>query len=317
MTRVVAATGDILAGALRVRHAVSPDGLTLHAAERLHAAQRKTAWGSRHQQTFALVDGTATLASAECYALQGVLDGREIAVRGIGSVCGHDASTTPEAVRTLVRTLADDTEAPVVLLFPSSAVNDLRLDRFTALPTLETTLRVIEATRYGAPMTTVRGGEERDLPAIVAMGRTRAQAFRFHLDRDDDFVRYALTSRRLLCGLGVAQARELQFFIAEEGITAAAYVVVDVTEGHWVVLECGDRDPTGARAGALLQALIAREPTGPRPLIRSSLPPGFLPQQVAVVSTQPTTSPVRIALRDPSTLALGAADVLYWPNDVR
>jgi hypothetical protein len=51
-------------------------------------------------------------------------------------------------------------------------------------------------------MTMVRGGEERDLAAIVAMGRVRAEPFRFHLDRDVDFVQYAITSKRLLAGLG-------------------------------------------------------------------------------------------------------------------
>jgi hypothetical protein len=47
-------------------------------------------------------------------------------------------------------------------------------------------------------MTMVRGGEERDLAAIVAMGRARAEPCRFHLDRDVDFVQYAITSKRLL-----------------------------------------------------------------------------------------------------------------------
>ena len=45
-----------------------------------------------------------------------------------------------------------------------------------------------ESPRPGAPMTLIRGGEERDLQAIVAMGQVRASAFRFHLDRDVDLV---------------------------------------------------------------------------------------------------------------------------------
>lgn len=69
------------------------------------------------------------------------------------------------------------------------------------------------------------------LGAIVAMGRVRADRFRFHLDRDGDFVQYAITRKRLLAGLGPANARQLQFFIAEEGVTAAAAKkrVVDVS----------------------------------------------------------------------------------------
>ncbi len=46
--------------------------------------------------------------------------------------------------------------------------------------------------------------------------------------------------------------------IAEEGITAAAYVVVSIVGGTWTIEECGDRDPSGARVGATLQALINR-----------------------------------------------------------
>jgi hypothetical protein len=30
--------------------------------------------------------------------------------------------------------------------------------------------------------------------------------------------------------------------IAEEGITAAAYVVVSIADGTWTIEECGDRD---------------------------------------------------------------------------
>src|SRR5438128_6060516 len=73
---------------------------------------------------------------------------------------------------------------------------------FEAIPLTEATLHVAESSRHGAPMTMVRGGEERDLAAIVAMGRVRADPFRFHLDRDIDLVQYAITrgmrrSRRL------------------------------------------------------------------------------------------------------------------------
>lgn len=71
-------------------------------------------------------------------------------------------------------------------------------------------------------MTLVRGGEERDLAAIVAMGRIRAEPFRFHPDREVEFEQYAITKKRLLAGLGAAGARQLHFFIAEEGIPAAA-----------------------------------------------------------------------------------------------
>ena len=97
---------------------------------------------------------------------------------------------------------------------------------FHLVPLTAVELSVAEPTRRGAPMTLIRGGEERDLAAIVAMGQVRANPYRFRLDRDVDFVQYAITKKRLLAGLGAAGARQLHFFIAEGGTTAAAYVVI-------------------------------------------------------------------------------------------
>src|SRR5207248_673727 len=127
-----------------------------------------------------------------------------------------------------------------------------------------------------------RAGDERDVAAIAAMGRVRGAPFRFRLTRDEDFVRYAVTKKRLHAGLGPAGASGVAFFIAEEGATAAAYIVVVSRGGEWTIEECGDRDPTGARVGAILQALIAREPAERRPIVRGWLPPGFLPPQIAI-----------------------------------
>jgi hypothetical protein len=121
-----------------------------------------------------------------------------------------------------------------------------------------------------------------------------AEPFRFHLDRDVDFVQYAITTKRLLAGLGPANARQLRFFIAEEGITAAAYVIVSVVGNTWTLEECGDHDPSGARVGALLQALIAREPVEQRPTIHAWLPPGFLPPQVTIASATRSKEVIRV-----------------------
>ncbi len=165
----------------------------------------------------------------------------------------------------------------------------------------------------------VRAGEERDLAAIVAMGRVRADPFRFHLDRDIDLVEYAITNKRLLAGLGSAGTRQLHFFIAEEGITAAAYVVVSVAGSTWTLEECGDRDASGAPVGALLQALIAREPVERPPTRRGWLPPRFLPPQLTIVSTTPSTElfiMVRVLTPAEMLPRLSGDNVLYWRNDV-
>ena len=110
----------------------------------------------------------------------------------------------------------------------------------------------------------------------------------------------------------------MHFFIAEEGITAAAYVVVSIVGDMWTVEECGDRDPSGARVGAILQALIAREPVERRPTIRAWLPPGFVPPQVKIVSAKPSTEVmmVRSLRRTPLQLRLSGEEVLYWRSDI-
>jgi hypothetical protein len=113
-------------------------------------------------------------------------------------------------------------------------------------------------------------------------------------------------------------ARQLHFFIAEEGITAAAYVVVSIVGRTWTIEECGDRDPSGARVGAILQALIAREPVERRPTIRAWLPRGFVPPQVTIVSAKPSAEVLMV--RSLGSMAvtprLSGDDVLYWRSDI-
>jgi hypothetical protein len=131
-------------------------------------------------------------------------------------------------------------------------------------------------------------------------------------------VQYAVTKKRLLAGLGPVRARQLHFFIAEEGTTAAAYVVLSVVGDTWTIEECGDRDPSGARVGAILQALIAREPVERRPTIRGRLPPGFLPPQVTIVSEKPSAHIMMVQVLGRTVVQprLSGADVLYWLGDI-
>ena len=108
--------------------------------------------------------------------------------------------------------------ADMALLFVTPGQTSYAPDGFEAIPMLDVELRVTESSRHGAPMTLVRGGEDRDLAAIVAMGQARSDQFRFHLDRDADFVKHEITKKRLLGGLTPSGTRELQFVIGEEGI---------------------------------------------------------------------------------------------------
>jgi len=260
------------------------------------------------------------LASAMQYDLSAVLDQQPVRVCGIAQIFPQPASAAAGPARELVDGLLEKAArggAALALLF-SDLNDEQQVAGFDAVPITDVEIGVAEPPSRGAPMTLIRGGEERDLAAIVAMGRTRAEPFRFHLDRDVDFVQYAVTKKRLLAGLGTSGARELHFFIAEEGITAAAYVVVSIVGDLWTIEECGDRDPSGARVGAILQALIAREPVERRPTIRAWLPRDFVPPQVTIASAKPAAEVLMV--RSLGSVAvtprLSGDDVLYWRSDI-
>jgi hypothetical protein len=317
---VVRAEGSLLERVLDAACPASHHGLSRQAFTTADAALRKTAWAPGHQRRYALVDGTDVLAVAQQYELSGTFAGHTLRVCGIGEVCSGRANSHSDHARVLVEHLVDDarrngSDIAIVFAAPGSALP--ALDGFAVIPTQEVELTVTESSRYGAPMTLVRGGEDRDLAAIVAMGEARAARFRFHLNRDVDFVKYVVTKKRLLAGLTASGARQLLFVIAEEGITAAAYAVISVVDGHWTIEECGDRDPSGARVGAILQALIAREPIERRPVIRGWLPPAFVPPQITIVSTRPSVEIVFARPLTPAgeTLGLSCDDVLYWRSD--
>jgi hypothetical protein len=316
---VIPAEGVILERVLAAEHAVSPGGLSREAYARFDAAQMKTAWGRRHRRRFALVDGPEVLASATQYDLPAVLDRKSVRVCGIAAMSREPAYRDAGHTRELVDRLLDQAAragAAMALLF-SDMSHEHQPAGFEGVSMSDVELCVTESSRRGAPMTLIRGGEERDVAAIVAMGRIRADPFRFHLDRDVDFVQHVITKKRLRAGLGQAGARQLHFFIAEEGITAAAYVVISIVGGTWTIEECGDRDPSGARVGAMLQALIAREPVERRPTIRAWLPRGFAPPQVRIVSVKSSTDVLRVrslgAMVQPR---LAWDDVLYWRSDL-
>lgn len=287
----------------------------------LDAALMKIPWSIGHQRRVALVDGADVLASAQQYDLAGILDERAVSICGIGSVFTDPAHGERDHARLLIDRLLLDARRNGADLALLSGVPDpapfLSIG-FELVPTVDLELTVAESPRRGAPMTLVRGGEDRDLAAITAMGGVRATPFRFHLGRDADHVKHAITMKRLLAGLGPSGVREMCFVIAEEGITAAAYVVLSTIGDTWTIEECGDRDPSGARVGAILQALVAREPSRARPIVRGWLPPGFAPPQVTIASARPSTQVMLARLLTPplTPLKLTKDDVLFWRGDI-
>ena len=296
------------------------EGLGREAGARFEAARSQTAWAVAHRQRFALTHGNDILATAERHHLTGVLDRQAISICGIGGVHVHPGIGHGNYALTLVERMLEAAEQEgmdLALLFAGSDHSYVP-SGFDAIPAVEVELDVAEPPRRGAPMTLVREGDDRDLPAIVAMGQVRAGPFRFRADRDVDLVKHAITQKRLLAGFTASGTRQLRFVIAEEGITAAAYVVVSIVGRIWTIEECGDRDASGARVGALLQALIARDPAEARPIIRGWLPSGFVPPQVTLrpAGARPEVMMIR-ALRSTCVVPrLTADDVVWWTSDV-
>ena len=321
MANLVDAEGPILERILDDTYNIWHDGLTRPAYGRFYAAQAATPWGRRHLRRLALIEGDELLASAKLYRLEAVLDGRLIQVAGIGAVFTTPAARGRGAARELLDRLLEHASADgadLALLFSEIGPEYYARLGFVAIAMTDRQLRVTESTRYGAPMTMVRGGDDRDLADIVAQGRTRAEPYRFHLNRHRDLVQFAIARKRLLAGFGASGARALHFFIAEEGASAVAYVVISVQGNEWTLEEAGDRDPGGARAGAILQALIAREPAEQRPTIKAWLPDGFLPPQVTIVAETPSPDVMMtrsLTARGQITSPLAPSDICYWHGD--
>jgi predicted N-acetyltransferase YhbS len=325
MSDLVAAEGALLEQVIDASFDIWHEGLSHPAYGRFYAAQVKTPWGAGHLRRWALADGAEVLASAKVYRFDATLDDRSIQVVGIGAVFTQPRHRGRGHARNLVERLLESAVAggaDLALLFSEIGPEYYARLGFTTIPTTDLTLLVTESIQHGAPATLVRGGDERDLANIAEMCRVRAAPYRFHLDRVRDLVHYAIAKKRLLAGLGPTGAREVQFFIAEEGASAVASVVIVRSERdggvEWMLEEVADRDPTGARVGAILQVLIARDPTERRPTIRGWLPGGFCPPQVRIIGRQPSAEVMMIrplTSRGTPAAPLTEADVLFWHAD--
>jgi len=318
---IVPAEGAYLDQILYATYEIWHEGLSREAYARYYAAQRRTPWGRSHLDRVALVDGDTLLASAKRYRFDATLDGKLLRAIGLGAIFTQPGHRGGGAAWHLVGEILAAAAADgigLALLFSEIGAEYYARLGFTPIGTHDQQLRVVESTRHGAPMTLVRAGEERDLADIAAMGAVRAAGYRFHLERDRELIHYAIAKRRLLAGLGSPGAREVQFFIAEEGASAVAYVVITAHGDEWAIEECGDRDPAGARLGALLQVLIARDPAERRPVIRAALPHGFMPPQVSAIATQPSPEIMMVRALNAeasAALSLREEEILYWNGD--
>jgi GNAT superfamily N-acetyltransferase len=318
--KLVPAEGDILDQILDESHEIWSDRLTRPAYASYNAAQLRTPWGSRHLRRFALLDDRGTLlSSAKRYDLSASLDGRAIRVVGIGAVFTPAAVRGRGHARQLLDGIISDAAqngAELALLFSEIEPRFYESMGFTLVPRHELLVRTKHS--RGAPMVLVRTAEERDIPAVTALARSMTTPHRFALEPTVDALRYSLSKKRLLAGLLPPHALSVEFYIVEEGAGAVAFAILTVTSDDVVLEMCGDRDPSGARVGALLQVLRARTPGEPPQKIACFLPPGWLPPQLDIerstlVQEVMMVKPLaRGVLRAPLT----ERDVLFWHGDL-
>jgi GNAT superfamily N-acetyltransferase len=320
--RLVPAEGPILDEILDATYPIWNEGLTREAYGKWNAAQLKTAWGRDHLRRFALLDDRGRwVAAAKRYLWPMRLDGVDAIMAGVGAVFTRPEERGRGYGGTVVNQLVEHARgegATIAGLF--SEIGEQYYERlgFVTVPLDEVDIEVER--KGGAPAMLVRSGEERDLPALAAMHAVRAQAVRFALRRDPPLIDYSLSKKRLLAGLGFGAGpraeRQTEFFVAEEGASAAAYVVLTVSAGGWTLEEAGDRDPAGARLGAILQVLLAREPSRSAPLIRTWWPRTMaVPPQIRLTNRVPARDIFMLRPIEEIRIPARAEDVFYWRSD--
>jgi GNAT superfamily N-acetyltransferase len=294
------------------------EGLSRTAYGRWNDAQLRTEWGRTHLHRLALVnDAGDLLATAKRYRLDVRVDQRT------GWMCGIGAVFTPADRRghghasRLIEMMVEDARREGALfasLFSEIGTAFYERRGFKAVPFDEVTVGVKR--KGGAPAILVRAGEDRDLAAVAALHDARAAGARVALRRSPSLVHYAIAKKRLLAGLSPPGLRHIEFFVAEEGASAVAYVVLHENANGWTLEEGGDRDPAGARLGAMLQSLIAREPHRPVPLIRTWWPRAFVvPPQLELGDRIDARDVFMVCPLADVAMPRTADDVFYWRSD--
>jgi predicted N-acetyltransferase YhbS len=317
--RVVQADVALLERVLDDTFPVWHEGLSRDAYSKWSRGQLKTPWGREHLQRFVLVDDAGShVASLKRYRHPVRVDGRDGWMCGIGAVLtvpahrgGGHASRLVEQVVELSRREG----ALVAGLFSEIGTTFYERLGFSTVALDEVTVRV--SRRDGSPAMLVRFGDDRDLPALAAMHAVRSKGARFTLRRDVSLIHYAIAKKRLFAGLSPPGARQLEFFVAEEGASAVAYVLLSQNQYGWTLEEAGDRDPAGARLGAMFEVLLAREPSLRDPIIRAWWPRGFpAPPQLTLSNRSDPKDifmvrPLAAGLTVPS----GPEGVFWWRSD--
>ena len=316
--RIIRAEGAILERIFDLTYPIWNEGLTRDAYARWNTAQLRTPWGRDHLVRLALVDESGDLlATAKRYRFDARISGRTGWMCGLGAVFTPPDRTGQGHASALIETLLEREKsegALVACLFSEIGTGFYERLGFSVVPLDEVTVRVRSGA--GAPAMLVRAGTDADLPSLADMHDVRSGAVPFALRRDPSAIAFALAKKRLFAGLSGPGTRQVEFFVAEEGASAVAYVVLSGNQHGWTLEEAGDRDPAGARLGALLQVLIAREPSQAPPLIRTWWPRAFpVPPQLELTDrTEPRDIMMLRSLSD-APVPARTEDVFYWRSD--
>ena len=315
---VTTVNGPQLEAILDDTYPIWGEGLSRQSYGAWNRAQMATDWGRQSLQRVALVDGKRVLASAKRYLFDARIAGAPSRVLGLGAVFTPPALRGRGAARQLIEELMAAAAADGcshALLFSEIGPSYYEKLGFGIVPRRQYSFTTIG--KAGAPATFVRNGETTDLPAVAELSAAYAAGAGFALDRSPDLIQFAIARRRLLAGLGPPGLRHAEFYVAEEGYRAAAYVVLTQGPDGIILQECGDRDPTGARVGAILQARAAREPADRRMVLKGWLPADFRPSQVRILEDTEASEVMMLRpLAGVASSSQGYSPVTYWQADV-
>jgi len=320
VTRLLQADPARLEEILDGTYAVWGEGLTRTSYGAWNRGQMATEWGRKHLRRLALTDGDTLLASAKRYDFTAIVGGEAVPVLGIGAVFTPEALRGRGHARALIDLMVDDAitrGCAYALLFSEIGAAYYERAGFRVLPRTSMSLDVAPPPKRGAPAIFVRSGEASDLSALAELSSRYREGAGFALDRSRDLIEFFFTRRRLLAGLSVVGARSAEFFVSEEGHRPVAYVFVTRGTRGMVLEECGDRDPNGARIGAILQVLAARNPAEPDRHLQGWLPPSIRPPQVTVTEGLAPAEIMMIRpLRDVASSIQNITPIVYWQTDV-
>jgi hypothetical protein len=328
MPQLVTAEGVVLDQILDDTYPIWNEGLSREAYGRWNALQARTPWGKKHLRRVALVESAGSrrmLASAKWYDLAATLDGASHRMLGVGAVFTPAAERGKGHAKVLIERMMSEAAAEgygSALLFSEIGAAYYEGLGFRAIPRETLTLDV--AHKPGAPAVLVRAGEESDLALLSELDHAHAAAARLSLERPPEKIQFAVAKRRAMAALAPLGQRQVDFYVTEEGTRAVAYVLIsrgpsgnlaDGPSTMWLEA-CGDRDPTGARVGAMLQVLFARTPAEPPPPLHAWLPDGWLPPQCRITSREPAQDVLMVkALGSTELPELKGKDIFWWHGD--